>query len=157
MNALRALAVTAAASVAAAYVVACAAPAAQKTLVVDCDKSEGSDCKEQDSKSSTRKGGSSSSSSSSEESPSTEETETETAKTSDAGADASADAAPTTGPRCTALEACCKVLEKQGYTGSVRQCREVVKAGSEFGCTSTLDGYQNPDPADELDPICQGL
>ncbi len=149
MNAFRAGLVTAACLVGSVYAIACAAPYAPKTLVVECDKESatGDDCENKDEGNSPRRG----SGPSGEANPTQATDDTQPLPTTPADAGA-ADSGKQLGPMCQALESCCQQLDRAGYTGSVRQCRSVVADGNEFSCNSAHTDYKTPDP--ESDFVC---
>lgn len=158
MSSLRTSILAASSALVALYAVACAAPTAQKTLVVDCDKSSAdSSCEE----GTTKKSGSKSSSSSDTES---ESSANETSATPSASASSSASAAPSAsgsgsptglGFYCGKLDACCKALAKKGITGSANQCTSVVSTKNEFACDTTFQTYKTPDEAYDPPAECQ--
>ena len=148
MVSLRTSLLAAASAVVALYAVACAAPAAQKTLVVDCDKtSDDPTCEGSTSK---KSGSRSPSTNEDQESQPTDTSAPPPSEPATKPADAGASTPPTLGFYCGKLEACCKALEKKGITGSANQCKSVVSTKNEFACDTTFQTYRTPD--DYYDP-----
>lgn len=149
MSSLRTTVLAAASALVALYAVACAAPVAQKTMVVDCDKtSDDPTCQESTSK---KSGSKSSSSSSEEETSSASPSQPETAPS--ASASSSASAAPTgsgsstppgLGFYCAKLDGCCKALDVMGINGSAMLCRDVVSTKNETSCNFAFRDYGKP-------------
>ncbi len=150
MSSLRNVLAVAALTATAAYAVACAAPPASKTLVVDCDKqanADEEDCKDSDVKGSSQK--SERAATPTETDPPADEPAAPVATNKDAGAAADSGSsnspAPALGFFCGKLDACCKALAKKGITGSANQCASVVTTKNEFACDSTYQTHKTPE------------
>lgn len=158
MSPLRNVLVVAVLSASAAWAVACAAPPANKTMVVECDAKENADsedCEGKDSKDSTSKRSSSGPSTSPDEDRDPTPSAPAPTKTADAGADSGSSNPGTLGFLCGKLDACCKALAKKGITGSANQCASVVSGKNEFACDATFQTFRQPDENYDPPTECQ--
>jgi hypothetical protein len=161
MSPLRNVLAVAVLTATAAYAVACAAPPAGKTLVVDCDKKANADepdCKDSDvTGSSSKKGRNDTQPLEGDPAGSSTSSSPASGTGSDAGADSgsSKPPAPVLGFFCGKLDGCCKALAKKGITGSANQCASVVTTKNEFACDSTYQTYRTPDEYYDPPTECQ--